>query len=65
LIAGDANRDGNPSTDRVPGTARNGFTTPSIYIFDTRVTKAFKFGEKYSLTSWRGVQSVQSSNLAT
>ena len=37
--AGDANRDGNPSTDRVPGTARNGFTTPSIYIFDTRVTK--------------------------
>jgi len=50
LIAGDANRDGNPSTDRVPGTARNGFTTPSIYIFDTRVTKGFKFGEKYSLS---------------
>ena len=50
LIAGDANRDGNPSTDRVPGTARNGFTTPSVYIFDTRVTKAFKFGEKYSLS---------------
>jgi outer membrane receptor protein involved in Fe transport len=49
LIAGDANRDGNPSTDRVPGTERNGFTTPSIYIFDTRVTKAFKFGENYSL----------------
>ena len=50
LIAGDANRDGNPSTDRVPGTERNGFTTPSIYIFDTRVTKGFKFGEKYSLS---------------
>ncbi len=50
LIAGDINRDGNPSTDRVPGTARNGFTTPSVYIFDTRVTKAFKFGEKYSLS---------------
>ena len=50
LIAGDANRDGNPSTDRVPGTERNGFTTPSIYVFDTRVTKAFKFGEKYSLS---------------
>ena len=50
LIAGDANRDGNPSTDRVPGTERNGFTTPSIYIFDTRVMKAFKFGEKYSLS---------------
>ena len=50
LIAGDANRDGNPSTDRVPGTERNGFTTPSIYIFDTRVTKTFKFGENYSLS---------------
>ena len=50
LIAGDINRDGNPSTDRVPGTERNGFTTPSVYIFDTRVTKGFKFGEKYSLS---------------
>ena len=50
LIGGDANRDGNPSTDRVPGTARNRFTTPSIYVFDARVTKTFKFGEKYSLS---------------
>ena len=50
LIAGDANRDGNPSTDRVPGTERNGFTTPSIYVFDARVTKTFKFGENYSLS---------------
>jgi hypothetical protein len=50
LIAGDANRDGNPSTDRVPGTERNGFTTPSVYIFDARVTKTFKFGENYSLS---------------
>jgi outer membrane receptor protein involved in Fe transport len=50
LISGDANRDGNPSTDRVPGTKRNGFTSPRIYVFDTRVTKAFKFGEKYSLS---------------
>ena len=50
LIAGDANRDGNPSTDRVPGTRRNGFTTPSVYIFDARVTKTFKFGESYSLS---------------
>jgi outer membrane receptor protein involved in Fe transport len=49
-IAGDANRDGNSATDRVPGTARNAFTTPSIYVFDTRVTKSFKFGEKYSLS---------------
>lgn len=50
LIAGDANRDGNPSTDRVPGTKRNGFTSPRIYVFDTRVTKAFKFGENYSVS---------------
>lgn len=50
LISADANRDGNPSTDRVPGTARNGFTTPSIYVFDARVTKTFRFTEKYSLS---------------
>jgi outer membrane receptor protein involved in Fe transport len=50
LISGDANRDGNSATDRVPGTLRNQFTTPSIYVFDTRVAKSFKFGEKYSLS---------------
>ena len=50
LIAGDANRDGNSATDRVPSTPRNGFTTPSIYVFDTRATKSFKFGEKYNLS---------------
>src|SRR5260370_8906853 len=50
MIAGDANRDGNSATDRVPGTARNAFTTPSIYVFDTRVTKTFTFAEKYNLS---------------
>ena len=49
-ITGDANRDGNSATDRVPGTARNAFTTPNIYVFDTRVTKSFTFGEKYKLS---------------
>jgi len=49
-ITGDANRDGNSATDRVPGTARNGFTTPNVYVFDTRVTKSFTFGEKYKLS---------------
>jgi carboxypeptidase family protein/TonB-dependent receptor-like protein len=49
-ISGDANRDGNSASDRVPGTVRNAFTTPSIYVFDTRLTKSFKFGEKYSLS---------------
>jgi len=38
------------ATDRVPGTLRNQFTTPSIYVFDTRVAKSIKFGEKYSLS---------------
>ena len=49
-ITGDANRDGNSATDRVPGTERNAFTTPNIYVFDTRVTKSFLFGEKYKLS---------------
>jgi hypothetical protein len=49
-ITGDANRDGNSATDRVPGTARNGFTTPSIYIMDARVTKSFLFSERYKLS---------------
>ena len=49
-ITGDANNDGNSATDRVPGTARNGFTTPNIYIFDTRVTKSFRFGERAKLS---------------
>ena len=50
LITGDANRDGNAATDRVPGTKRNQFTTPSVYIFDARVTKSFIFGERYNLS---------------
>lgn len=50
LISGDANRDGNTATDRVPGTKRNQFTTPSVYIFDARVTKSFIFGERYNLS---------------
>ncbi|HKZ80606.1 MAG TPA: TonB-dependent receptor [Pyrinomonadaceae bacterium] len=50
LISGDANRDGNPSTNRVPGTERNGFTTPNIYVVDARITKSFRFGERYNLS---------------
>ncbi|HEX6649092.1 MAG TPA: hypothetical protein VF075_06120, partial [Pyrinomonadaceae bacterium] len=33
-----------------PGFRRNHFTTPSIYIVDARVTKGFKFGEKYGVS---------------
>jgi outer membrane receptor protein involved in Fe transport len=50
LITGDANRDGNSATDRVPGTERSQFTSPAIYIVDGRVTKGFTFGEKYNLS---------------
>ncbi len=50
LISGDANRDGNAATDRVPGTIRNGFTTPNIYVFDARATKSIRFGERAKLS---------------
>jgi hypothetical protein len=49
-ITGDANRDGNTATDRVPGTLRNGFTTPNVYIVDARATKSFVFNERYRLS---------------
>jgi hypothetical protein len=49
-ITGDANRDGNPSTDRVPGTLRNQFTTPNVYIIDARATKSFTFSDRYKLS---------------
>lgn len=66
LIAGDANRDGNPSTDRVPGTERNGFTTPNIYIFDTRVMKSFIISEKYTVSFFaEAFNMFNRSNLAT
>jgi outer membrane receptor protein involved in Fe transport len=45
LVAGDPNNDGNRSNDRLPGTVRNQFTTPSVYQFDVRLTRALKFGE--------------------
>jgi outer membrane receptor protein involved in Fe transport len=45
LVAGDPNNDGNRSNDRLPGTVRNQFTTPSVYQFDVRLTRTLKFGE--------------------
>ncbi|HKR61119.1 MAG TPA: TonB-dependent receptor, partial [Pyrinomonadaceae bacterium] len=66
LITGDANRDGNTATDRVSGTERNQFTTPSIYIFDGRITKSFQFGEKYNLSFIaEGFNLFNRSNIAT
>jgi hypothetical protein len=46
----DTNRDGNFATDRVPGTERNQFTSPAIYVVDACVTKGFTFGEKCNLS---------------
>ncbi|MCD9185341.1 MAG: TonB-dependent receptor [Pyrinomonadaceae bacterium] len=50
LVAGDPNGDGIFSTDRVPGTKRNEFTSPSIYIVDLRVGRIIRFGERYKLS---------------
>lgn len=49
LVSGDPNNDGNRSNDRLPGTVRNQFTSPAVYQFDMRLTRAFHFGEKMRL----------------
>ena len=46
LVSGDPNNDGNRSNDRLPGTVRNQFTSPAVYQFDMRLTRAIHFGEK-------------------
>jgi outer membrane receptor protein involved in Fe transport len=50
LISGDANNDGITSTDRVPGTRRNEFSTPATLQVDLRVGRAIRFGERMRLT---------------
>jgi outer membrane receptor protein involved in Fe transport len=45
LIGNDPNRDGNRANDRLPGTVRNQFTTPSVYQVDARVTRNISFTE--------------------
>lgn len=45
LVSNDPNNDGNRSNDRVPGTVRNQYTTPSIYQFDMRLTRSIRFAE--------------------
>jgi hypothetical protein len=49
LVSGDPNNDGNRSTDRLPRTARNQYTTPAIYQFDVRLTRSIKFKEDMRL----------------
>ncbi|MCY7345416.1 MAG: TonB-dependent receptor [Pyrinomonadaceae bacterium] len=50
LVSGDPNNDGITSTDRVPGTRRNQFSTPATYQVDLRVGRAIRFGERMRLT---------------
>ncbi|MDQ2746002.1 MAG: TonB-dependent receptor [Acidobacteriota bacterium] len=50
LIAGDANNDGITVNDRVPGTRRNQYSTPSTYQLDMRVGRIIRFGERYRLS---------------
>jgi outer membrane receptor protein involved in Fe transport len=49
LVAGDPNNDGNRSTDRLPGTVRNQFTSPAVYQFDMRLTRAIRLTEKMKI----------------
>ena len=46
LVGGDPNNDGNRSNDRLPGTVRNQFTTPAVYQFDARLTRAIPLSEQ-------------------
>ncbi len=50
LVSGDPNGDGITSTDRVPGTKRNQYSTPATWIVDLRVGRIIRFGEKYRLS---------------
>lgn len=50
IVSGDPNGDGNNATDRVPGTRRNEFTTPSVYIVDLRVGRIIRFGERFRIS---------------
>ncbi|HTS34883.1 MAG TPA: TonB-dependent receptor [Candidatus Solibacter sp.] len=48
-VAGDPNQDGNDLNDRLPGYTRNAFTGPDYATADLRLTKMFRFGERYKL----------------
>ncbi len=50
IVSGDPNGDGNTSTDRVPGTLRNQFSTPAAYIVDLRIGRKIRFGERYRIS---------------
>jgi hypothetical protein len=50
-VTGDANRDGNPDNDRLPGVGRNSIVGPGYVSADTRLTRIFhlRFAEGYKL----------------
>lgn len=50
IVGGDPNGDGVAGTDRVPGTARNQFSTPSAYVVDMRIGRIIRFGERNKLS---------------
>ncbi|HYY93868.1 MAG TPA: hypothetical protein VE713_05080, partial [Pyrinomonadaceae bacterium] len=49
LVGNDPNNDGNRANDRLPGTVRNQFTTPSVFQVDARVTRNINFSESMRL----------------
>ena len=49
LVGNDPNNDGNRANDRLPGTARNQFTTPAVYQVDARITRNIPFTETMRL----------------
>ena len=50
LVGADPNADGVSGTDRVPGTARNQFSTRPAYIVDMRIGRVIRFGEHNRLS---------------
>jgi hypothetical protein len=66
LVSGDPNNDGNTSTDRVPGTKRNQFTTPNVFILDMRVGRIIRIGERAKVSLFaEGFNLFNRSNIAT
>ena len=48
-VAGDPNQDSNDLNDRLPGYRRNAFTGPDYATADMRLTRTFRFRERYKL----------------
>src|SRR5205085_10912352 len=45
LVGNDPTNDGNRANDRLPGSVRHQFTTPSVFPLDARVTRNISFNE--------------------